>query len=347
MDREGQFSDYALHWLLLVVPALLAFWWIRRHRGSPTRGRVAVGNVLVALALLGALVVAAETYLRYVHDTTTWHAGALTTRKWFARHEKLNSLGWRDREFDLATQPGRTRVVFVGDSFTWGYGVADPDDRYPDVVRTELARAHVGRFDVWNVARIGAATGEELAIVREMLSSCAVDRVVLGYSPNDVQDLLPPGIGDRASWTTAEEGTLRARSFLLDHLAVRLAGGDARGAAEYFDAIGDMHATPESFAPQTARFHELVRLCSDHGARLDVIVFPLLSHWEEPYPYDALHERVAGAWREAGVEVVDLRDAWRGHSRADLRVNALDHHPNERAHRLVAELILQRLFGAD
>ena len=79
--------------------------------------------------------------------------------------------------------------------------------------------------------------------------------------------------------------------------------------------------------------------------RLDVVVFPFFSQWGDGYPFDGCHDRVAEAWKDLGVAVVDLRDAYRGIPASDLVVNRFDAHPNERAHEIAAKAILERAFG--
>ncbi len=336
--------DYLLHWLVLFVPLLASVMYFRRHRKSPSRLQLIVGNGLVVIALLGAVIVIGETYLRFFYDTTMWHGGALTSRKWFAQHEQLNSFDWRDREFRIEKAPGVERIVFIGDSFTWGYGVPNLDDRFPDRVRAELERRAPGRYEVWNIGKIGAHTADETLILTQMLRRCPVDRVVLAYAPNDVQDLLPRGIGDLAPWSDARPGSLRAHSFLLDHLVIRTSITDTTLAEQYFAELDLFHRDPARFAAQVERMRALQRICRDANVGLDVVVFPLISHWGPDYPFAAWHDRIEESWSSLGVPVVDLREAWAGQTREQLRVNSLDDHPNEHAHELVANLLLERIF---
>ena len=55
--------------------------------------------------------------------------------KWTAR---TNSRGFRTPEFEIARTPGRRRVVTLGDSSTFGWGV-EVEDAYPERLRRELA----------------------------------------------------------------------------------------------------------------------------------------------------------------------------------------------------------------
>jgi lysophospholipase L1-like esterase len=336
--------DFALHWVLFAVLAVAAFTFVRRARRAATRGRLVLGNVLVLVALLSAAFAAGETYLRYAYDQSSWHAEALTTRAWLWRHCKLNSDGFREKELVPEKAPGVTRTVALGDSFTFGYGVADPADRFTDRLASALEKREPGRHEILNLGAIGANTASEIATLRQVLAALQVDRVIVAYSPNDVEDLLPLDRQQVAPFEGAAPGSLRSRSYLLDHLVMRSSLLDPDYAKGFFDAVDAIHRDETSFAPQAQRIAQLARLCRDAGLRLDVVVWPLVSHWGPDYPYDGWHERIATAWSAAGVSVVDLRSTFAGTTSEDLRVNALDAHPNERAHALVADDLLRRLY---
>ncbi|MCE9638257.1 MAG: hypothetical protein K8T90_21355, partial [Planctomycetes bacterium] len=102
---------------------------------------------------------------------------------------------------------------------------------------------------------------------------------------------------------------------------------------------------PAIVAQQEARFRQMKSICDAAGARLEVVVFPFFGAWGQDYRFDACHDVVAAGWRKVGVEVIDLRGAYRGISGADLAVSRLDSHPNERAHAIAAQVILDRVFS--
>jgi len=76
-----------------------------------------------------------------------------------------------------------------------------------------------------------------------------------------------------------------------------------------------------------------------------VTIFPLFGNpLDERYPFTEIHAKVAAAGSAAGATVVDLLPAYRGLRWEVLVVNGpLDEHPNEIAHRIAADTLLEAL----
>ncbi len=325
----------ALTLILLVTTVRL----IRRARSEPTRARLLVGNALVLLTLATAALGAAETYMRYLYDGTTWHAGFRVTRAWFARHDQRNSWNWRDIEYVAERTPGVGRIAFIGDSFTHGYGVANPEDRFADRVRARLAERHPGRYDVWCVGQIGANTGEEAATLAQFVENGVIDHAVLCYALNDIEDLWPKATRDTDLAGGDDPPALIGRLFALDFVWRQAAYLGNEAGQSYFDRLASTYADTGLWSRQRARFSRVAELCRRHRVRLDVVLFPAYSHWGPEYPFGAIHEQVAGAFAAEGARVLDLRSAYEGMDGAELRVGLFDAHPNERAHAIAADAI--------
>lgn len=339
----GHVGDYVVFWIVWagIVAAAVAF--VRRARRRPSRARLVAGNLLVLLAFLWTAAVAGETWLRYVHDTTDSYGLLLTTRSWFARHVRLNSRGFRERE-PAAARPGAVRVACVGDSFTFGHGVRDAADCWPQRLGAALERDAPGGFDVRNYGEVGQSTLGALELTAGIVGERSADRVVLGYCLNDIEDLLPRERRFERGDVPPVPWIPPTASFVADHLWHRFALRGAAHSGNYFGWVTEAYLDPAILARQEARFRALADVCRRGGVRLDVVVLPFFSAWGGEYPFDRCHDAVARAWASAGVDVVDLRAAIRGVDGADLVVGRRDAHPNERAHDLVAREVRRRLF---
>ncbi len=70
-----------------------------------------------------------------------------------------SSRGWRNREVSPQPAAGITRVVTMGDSITFGHGVQD-DEAYPLLLERKLASQ--GEYEVVNVSDLGTESSEAL-----------------------------------------------------------------------------------------------------------------------------------------------------------------------------------------
>ena len=340
----GYTSDYLAFWAIWV--AIVAGTWIyfRRTRGRTGRARLVAGNLLVFATLLWTAVVAGETYLRYVYDATDQWALTLTNFSWFRRHYRANSLGFRDREFTGAKPPGTVRVGCVGDSFTMGWGVRDANDTYPQRLGTALEAKAPGGFQVLNLGVNGTDTAAHADFVARIAPKGGLDRVILGYCLNDTDDLFPDDRRFLANSMPRVPWISPTCSFVADFLWFRLRLRSEPRVKGYFDWELEAYQDPKIWNAQCERFRRIAETCSKSGIRLDVVVFPFFADWGENYRFGICHDRVAQAWKKLGVDAIDLRDAYRGIPGSDLAVNRFDAHPNERAHAMAAQTLLDRLF---
>ncbi len=104
---------------------------------------------------------------------------------------RTNRLGFRDAEIPEPRDPWRYRIVVLGDSFAFGYGV--PVEARIGEVLTRLAD---GRLETINLGVTGYSTDQELLLWRRFGVPLAPDAVVLMYTGNDPRgNALAVGFG--------------------------------------------------------------------------------------------------------------------------------------------------------
>ncbi|MCD8541018.1 MAG: hypothetical protein LRY55_15615 [Leadbetterella sp.] len=119
-------------WLLIVVNLIYLYYrvFVRRKTSERVSG---IGLSVLTLLITLIFFETGFMFFAQTHGVATTRASALWVDKYY---KPVNSLGYRDREPNLKT--AKKVVLFVGDSFTAGYGNDDVKDRFSDMVASGL-----------------------------------------------------------------------------------------------------------------------------------------------------------------------------------------------------------------
>lgn len=93
-----------------------------------------------------------------------------------------NSRGLRDREYSLEKPAGITRIVALGDSYTWGYRVRDEE------VYTEVLESLLPHMEVINLGVTAFMTDQELQYLKREGLAYDPDIVLLAFCLNDFDE---------------------------------------------------------------------------------------------------------------------------------------------------------------
>jgi hypothetical protein len=164
------------------------------------RGALAVGGVLLALAVaeIGYRVIDPFPYfpeseanrtehgnLTEYHPLLGWRGAPGGRARFTTKNASVllqhNAAGFRDVEPEERS-PEKPAIVFLGDSFTWGYEVEF------DELFVSLLRERREDYEFFNLSHRGYGTDQELMIFRDWRSERRLERVVLMFAENDVSD---------------------------------------------------------------------------------------------------------------------------------------------------------------
>lgn len=354
--------------------------------GIGRAGRMAlllIGSLLSALALCAAfdfalsqagwLGLIADPLFRtrhpaYHHSLTP---GMCTWGTWGPLRHRIctNSLGFKDagpRVIEFAAS--RPRILFIGDSFTEGVGVA-----WPDTFAGRFADDHP-QFEVLNAAVSSYSPTLYFAKVRALLDQgYRVDHVIAFIDISDIQD--------EASYRTDPDGTVfklgesRPSAWLLEFERFSNTHFKAMSSVNNFiidwlrdDYLKpDIYTTPRSswtfedwkkIAPEygpdgvaaaidhaRAAMDQLHELLRSRGIGLSIAVYP----WPGQIRFDRIDSLQARIWRDwcqgKCDNFIDLFPKFFGHAAAhparwsaDLFIPG-DVHFNPQGHRMVAEAL--------
>jgi hypothetical protein len=323
-----------LDWLAIAFFAVAAMTWCAKRLPSKLQNAGLVVATLVVLVVLGEGIARIATIaFPGVQGFPTY-----STQLWRDRHVTLNALGYRDAEHSLVAAAGVRRALVVGDSYAFGTGTDDVDDRFGEQLGLRLSSDGGGSWEVINAGRPDTHTLEHIDALRPMLAY-APELVVLLYSFNDMDYLAP--ITPRA-WTSGDE-TILARlhpvpvlfqnSYLFQQIYVRLrkAVFAVRGEGPSFDTYGATDLTARHYA-DLARF---VSIAHDGGAVVRIVPFDNFLKVTEAN--ERRYRKFVTEAEGAGLPICSLERAFEGHPVTALRVNSLDGHGSPLAYALAVE----------
>jgi len=252
----------------------------------------------------------------------------------------INPFGLRDRDVDRDKPAGRVRLVALGDSLTFGFGVP-AEATWPKALERLPTAEPVGasvpeaRYEVLNFGVGGYSSREEATVLRRKVPEWRPDLALVGYFLNDPEtDPIQPLSSQfqQPAWWQHSHLLRRLRKAWHDREVRRLGGGD------YYRYL---HADPRKWSSVTAAFADMAAAGREQGFRVVIVLFPAIpwNGWDD-YRYRDLHRQVAAAAAEAGLQVVDLLDAFSRQPGRALRISNRDNHPNAAGHELAARALL-------
>ena len=258
----------------------------------------------------------------------------------------VNSHGLRDTEYDYQRRPGFRRILVLGDSFTFGFGGVEAEQRFTEII--EGRRSHL---EVINSGVPSYEPHQEYLYLLDEGARYRPDLILLALYVNDYAlcfRSIDEDIGRPKGYISLEDGALKLhppqfplpyvlsqRSYLFglldNRLGLRRAWRPAP-APEMSDA-----AREEAFRQLIAAIAQRSRAA---GAKLAAVYFPPRSGRDSPIP--AL---VAETARIEGFLFEDLSaDVLRRHAASPLYFPQ-DGHFNAEGHAFVADLIDERIVG--
>ena len=274
----------------------------------------------------------------------------------------LNRLGFRGRELPPREDGDATRVVVLGDSIAFGYGVAD-EQTFAHILDTRD-----NGIAATNLGVQGFGPGQELLVLQREALRADPDVVVLAVCfRNDLADAVLPvalynGVNPRPRFRLAGDQLVlddagvhlsapaRAVSWLSDHshlynrLSALLPRPEPSGESWRIRKAQALRDSDYALRLSVALVLEMRRLCRARGVQFLVATFPG-EHAYESEP--ELQRRFHDTLRNAGVRMLALREELRARGLGASAVT-LDEtgHLSPVGHRATAEVLeseIQRL----
>jgi lysophospholipase L1-like esterase len=266
---------------------------------------------------------------------------------------RINRFGLRERDELTPDKPsGQRRVLCVGDSFTFGWGI--PEELGWVRLLENSLRTGGGDVRTVNCGAAGTVCVDEYWFgLQHRFAVFQPDAVVLTLCLNDLipsSGLNVLGPSPATGWRTVDLalGALGRSPLDLDPdydwvgqlLALPRAEGEAAGL--YDPSNKPFEAMWSQGVPQKS-VREAKAWCDARKVPLMVVVWPFLQGLGpgRHYPFRKLHELVAADCAAAAIPCLDLLPTLAGTPDADLWVTPADPHANPQAQALAAPAIAE------
>ncbi|MGH0032478.1 MAG: SGNH/GDSL hydrolase family protein [Myxococcota bacterium] len=343
--------------------AFLAASFALRRWPALGSGRLAEWSLFVVVGLLPFVLVdfglrpfvEPRTTLFVADDELGWRMRPYAEDEWGDVRVRVNERGLRGPALPYAKPPGERRIVFLGDSVTFGFGIEDEDELFASQVGRALGarvvNAGVGGYSPWQ---------ERLWLAREGLRY-EPDLVVVSFVLNDVTEklsLVRYGGGGRG-WQLARtargrldrwaSGSALITAARRGTAAVRFGRDVQLGAAQReAEDVKRLALDPElpvvarGWRITLANLDGLLDLAAEHDVPLLVVVFPYAFQLEAPRRLGDPQRRLVAHLEARGRPVLDLLPRFAAHPAPDALM--LDpSHPSVEGHALAARAIVERL----
>ena len=261
-------------------------------------------------------------------------------------HLAINSLGLRGPETTREKPAGVRRVLILGDSVTFGWGVAEAETfgrRLEAKLRSELACP----IEVLNAGVSGYGSVEEAHYFLHEGLTLSPDVVLIYHVEND-NVIATPARGALATWVKDRvvyrsylvNATIQAVRVLRWKAQARAAGGDV---AAYAALQGSWPQNPGS-AESLEALRRIGEAARAHEIRVVIASHP--NNIADPALDEPRNRALRALADEAQMRFVDAGPALLAHQAEELTVSATDRHPNGRGHELIAEALLPALRDA-
>lgn len=290
---------------------------------------------------------------------------------------ETNSDGLRDYEHPFKKEEGIYRILFIGDSFTFGEGV-EVEESYPKVTERLLNERGVGkRIEVLNASAFSWGPSEEYLYLKHYGSKYKPDMVILGYNVNS--DIWQSRYGlfdvdnDRLIYTGTENANKRLNRFLRKipgYMFIRerseLLALVRRMINDFVDrdvnrAYGDMQLSlfegkPNDDVQESLRITEAILkrikdMSKKEGYQFLLLLIPSREQLD-PARFGYPERSVTGnpnmyikrICDEAGIQVIDLISSFKGlHKSPDELYYPANAHWNKEAHKFAGGILAQQL----
>ena len=246
----------------------------------------------------------------------------------------VNNLGFRNNfNVDKNKAADTKRIVAIGDSFTFGFGVLEEDTFLFQLGNYYLAKKQ--KIEVINAAEPAAGLANYKEILHDKVSPLSPDVLLVGININDVTvfptNLIIEKISKRFDYK------IRHYVLLLDFMFYTVEKNES--AKENLKNIIASY-TPEKKEEFRSFINDLKKYSEEKKTKVFIMIHPIYYDFDQ-YAFTAIHQDLDLIVKESNLPYYDFLESFKGKSAEDYWITKNDQHPNEKAHQIYFEGLLK------
>jgi len=345
---------------LILISILLFLKHLRGFSPFFQRKELSLDNLLLALTFIMLSLTLIESFLWIFRSKPQIPQKIVMPQEWKKRPVSIpgasyayywhNILHVHDKNHMRKTesfQPksnGRFRIIVVGDSLTFGYGVRN-EETYPSQIETTLKKKF--NVEALNLGVSGCQSEDVLKIVREYTPLLQPDLIIYGVCLND---FLPSGVreyeNDMAYKFPLPEGM---KTFLSERTSIGQLVSRAYNCLLMDIGLRNDFWTDilKDFKNYQTRFSKDVKTMNEFA--LSIGLPPIVAMVLNQYPdLNSKGYQIAMAAERhltnAGMTVISTEKFYRNYDKQRMMVSPWEGHPSAKAHKIFADLFVADLL---
>ena len=339
-------KDFQLYLVIVIVSSffsIVILYKIFKSEFSLQAKKIAYLIIFTLFAFVASYSIF-EFYFRYIYDQSDGLGFLKVNSRWHQRHVVTNNYFFRDRDFNPVKAEGITRIGVLGDSITFGGGIENPQDRFPDLLEKRLQDAGF-KAEVYNLGVPGSDTEGEISGYQSV-KHLNLDIIIWQYFLNDIQPLeksTGSAIIDKNSKISPIASFSSDKSFFFDFIYWRFSNKYQRTFEELKNADLAQYQNEQILTKHKEQIGAFIDQLQEENIKVLVIIFPFVHLIGPNYPAENIHDLMTNYFKEKGVETIDLLNDLKNKDPQVLIASRFDPHPNESVHALAAEKLFAKI----
>ena len=305
-----------------------------------------------------------EDSFEFQFDSVFSHMKPDSVGKTHGNPVRINSLGFRGPQISIPKATNCFRILVLGDSFTFGQGVAE-SDIYTSLLEEELsAKFQRKKIEVVNLGVMGSSAIDQIKLLKNLGSLLQPNLLLIGFNGNDLRERSQFPEAERLRWALPVPSTIEeffSRHFKLVRWVITKYDAFLINAGVRPDVITSMASAYNPQSEEWQRFVEayenILKWAQAHDISTPVVglLLPAVRYggadWVQLTSTDEemlrQFKQVEHTLDEMGFYTIDYLPLFQAHNKQDMTVSKWEGHPNALAHRIYAQGFINAILALD